>query len=130
MRLGADVMHEARILPVFIQVGFADNVAAFHRPVLLGVGQGAAFAREGDFCAGGDGRCRRGESTVGIEAGALPHPPGLLAAIAQREDDGVVGKPRLDVDRSAHHAPVDSDLTDMGHLLAAHEFGFLHPGDL
>ena len=50
---------------------------------------------------------------VGVEAGAVADPAGLRAAVAERQDDGVIGQSGLDLQRAADGAAAELDLADM-----------------
>ena len=124
VRLHTDALHKSRILLVAfrpLEVRFAHDVAAFHRPVLLGVRKFHARAGVAERRPGREAQGVARPDGVGVEARARANVAGLAAAVAEREHDGVIREAGLDVDRTAHGAAVDGHLEHMGVLLALRE---------
>jgi hypothetical protein len=86
MRLHADGVNVGGIVLVAVRalvVGFANDIAAFHRPVLLGVREFHPLARIGQLRAGRDihgaARARR----IRVKPGAFSHVAGRRATVTE-----------------------------------------------
>ena len=129
--LDAELVNETQIGgAVLSEVGFADDLAAFHRPVLLGVGQVVDLAGDLDGGTGGETKCAGGAGRVEVVADALADATRDRAAVAEREHEGVVGQTWLDVERTADGDAVDGDFAYKGLLFALLEVGVFFAGDL
>src|SRR5690606_5071904 len=98
-------------------VGFANEVAAFHRPMLLSVGEQVTLVEHLDDGAGGDIGRGEGAGRIEIMTGALPYSTTDGAPVTERQHDGPIGQTGLDVKRAPHRDTVDGDF--------AKECGFL-----
>ncbi len=114
-----------------VEVGLAHDVAAFHGPVLLGVGEQAELIlQDSELGAGGDMQAVGAAQGVAVEADVLAHATGNGAAIAEGDGDGPVGEARLDVQGTADGATVDRDLAEEGFFATLAVGGVFLAGDL
>ena len=129
VRLHADALDVGEagsaLLRDFVEIGFPDEIAAFHRPVFLDVGEQRALAGVHQRRASGKAHRRRRAERVGAGAGPLPHMARRGAAVAECDDERVIRKAGLDVDRAADLAATDGDLEDAGVFLADLKVVFL-----
>ncbi len=89
--LRSEGLSERGIFQVLAQIGFAHYRASFHGPVMLHGGDGMVCAYWLDYGADRLVCCLACAQPICIIAGAIPHTPAVLPAIAQRKPDGVVG---------------------------------------
>ena len=123
---------EVLVLPEVLDIAFADDVASFHRPVVLHVADGDGDVGERELGARADGGFGGGDERVGVEAvagdatgeafvDARGDAAGDAAAEAELEAEGVVGHAGHDEDRSGDGLAADGDGGDAAHQAAVDE---------
>ena len=130
MRLRADIVNVAGILLILVEVGFAHDVAAFHRPVLLGVGEEESRAGVGERATRGNVLIRDRADRIGVKPSALADVAGCDAAVAEGHNHCIVRETWLDVQRALDLATAHSEFVDAPVFLADRKLVFLNARDL
>ena len=130
MRLHADIVNVAGILLILVEIGLANDIAAFHRPVFLGIGEEESRAGVGERATRGDVLVRDRADRIGVETSAFAHVAGCDAAVAKRHDHRIVGETWLDVQRALDLTTAHGEFVDAPVFLADRKFVFLNACDL
>ena len=125
MGFDADLVHETGALLELGVVGLAHDVAAFHGPVFLHVREEHAGAGVRQGRARDHIRLGHRPQRISAEAGTLAHMARRGPAVAERDDQGVIRKTRLDMHGTADFAAADAEFEHRSVLLAHRELSLL-----
>ena len=130
MRLRADIVNVAGILLILVEVGLANNIPAFHRPVFLGIGEEQSRAGVGERPTRGDVLVRDRADRIGVETSTFAHMAGCDAAVAEGHNHRIVRETWLDVQRALDLATAYSEFVDASVFLTDRKLVFLDARDL
>src|SRR4051812_46186804 len=116
---------------IFVEICFANDVAAFHRPMFLDVGQRIQLFGCRELRSSRDTQSVGSPQRINVEALSLAYAAGkIFATVAERKNHRIIGKTWLNVDRTTDGAPVNGNFTDLGLLSTAQETTLFNSGDL